>query len=165
MYSDHVESSLEELTSLPQCNVGSPSPQIFAHEQGLLLAYYVQPRPNNWGPDAQPEKYAIINFVRPQAHLFGPPNDEAINGHPLYGKGLGPYGTYRVPNSPWIRALEKMNSVHPRHQPTRYRQLSHYIFTFHDSTFECVAHSLSAQTVSSIEAVKAEIAREFKPSW
>jgi hypothetical protein len=165
MYSDDPQTTLEELISLPQCNVGSPSPQIFANEGGLLLAYLVQSEPPYWGPGAKPEAYAIVRFERPQAHLFGPPNDEAINGHPLYAKGLGPYARYRVLNSPWIRSLEQMNSVHPRHEPGRYRHLSHYIFTFHDSTFECIARNLQVQIFQTKEAVAAEITSEFKPIW
>lgn len=165
MYSDDPQTRLEELTSLPQCDVGSPSPQIFAHEHGLLLAYYVQGKRPLWGPEAQPEAYAVVRFERPQAHLFGPPSDETINGHPLYRRGLEAYARYRVLNSPWIKWLEQLNSVHPQHKPESYSQLSHYIFTFHDSTFECIARSLQVQIFSSIEAVAAEITSEFKPSW
>ncbi len=32
-----------------------------------------------------------------------------------------------------------MNSVHEHHKPQRYERLKHYVFAFHDSTFECVA--------------------------
>jgi hypothetical protein len=31
-----------------------------------------------------------------------------------------------------------MNSVHPRHQSEWYAKRRHLIFTFHDTTFECV---------------------------
>jgi len=163
MYSDDPQTSLEELTSLPQCDVGSPSPQIYAHEHGLLLAYLVQSKPPFWGPEA--EAYAVVRFVRPQTHLFGSPSDETLNGHPLYAKGLGPYSRYRVLNSSWIKSLEQMNSLHPFHKPESYNQLSHYIFTFHDSTFECIARSLEVQMFHAKAEVASEIASEFNPSW
>jgi len=35
-----------------------------------------------------------------------------------------------------------MNSVHQYHDPKRFEVKIHYIFTFHNSTFECVAESL-----------------------
>jgi hypothetical protein len=35
-----------------------------------------------------------------------------------------------------------MNSVHYRHDPERFRVLNHYILSFHDSTFECVAEGV-----------------------
>ena len=34
-----------------------------------------------------------------------------------------------------------MNSVHKRHSFSAFDELVHYIFTFQDSTFECVARS------------------------
>ena len=32
-----------------------------------------------------------------------------------------------------------MNSVHPRHDPSRFAQLTHFVFSFHDDTLEVVA--------------------------
>jgi hypothetical protein len=80
---------------------------------------------------------AIVRFSA-IAHMFGMPNDEALEGHPLYKRGLGPYDAFRVENSSWIRKLERMNSVHRRHRPEAYSRYQHLIFTFHDSMFECV---------------------------
>jgi len=37
-----------------------------------------------------------------------------------------------------------MNYVHPRNEPAVFDKLHHYIFTFHDSTFECVAQSYTS---------------------
>ena len=82
---------------------------------------------------------AVARFVRPHAHMFGPPNDEAFHGHPLAGRGLERYGVFRVEDSSWIRQLERMNSVHALHNPERFSRLVHFVFSFHDSTFECVA--------------------------
>ena len=47
---------------------------------------------------------------------MGGPNDEVLNGHPLYAKGLGGYGPYPVHNSPWISNEEAINSVHAQHK-------------------------------------------------
>ena len=69
-------------------------------------------------------------------------DDEALHGHPLYDRGLRRYGAYELRHSSWVRALERMNRVHPRHSPERFARLRHYVFTFHDSTFECVAEGL-----------------------
>jgi hypothetical protein len=46
-----------------------------------------------------------------------------------------------VKNSPWIKELEAINSIHRGYKPESWRNLNHYIFGFHDSTFECVAES------------------------
>ena len=82
---------------------------------------------------------ALVAFEHPWAHYLGSPNDETLRGHPLGQRGLGYYGAFEVVNSSWIRVLEQVNSVHPRHDPSRYRGLRHFIFTFQDVTFECVA--------------------------
>jgi hypothetical protein len=60
------------------------------------------------------ESIALIRFQH-IAHVFGPPNDEAFNGHPLSSRGLHPYGVFRIEGSSWIRMPEKMNRVH-KHQ-------------------------------------------------
>jgi hypothetical protein len=85
------------------------------------------------------EPIALVEFERYKVFMFGPPNDEAFNGHPLYERGLKPYSVFEIKNSSWVRRLERMNSVHPYHKAEQFERLKHYIFAFHDSTFECVA--------------------------
>lgn len=87
---------------------------------------------------------ALVEFVRPRAHFSGPPNDEALAGHPLAARGLAPGTPARVGGSSWVRSLERMNRVHPRHRPEAFARLEHFIFPFHDSTFECVTEGLRA---------------------
>jgi hypothetical protein len=82
---------------------------------------------------------AVVEFASPRAHLFGPPNDEAIRGHPLASRGLRPYRSFVIEESSWIRALERMNRIHPLHRPDSYSQLRHYVIAFHDTMFECIA--------------------------
>jgi hypothetical protein len=36
-----------------------------------------------------------------------------------------------------------MNSIHPHHRADCFAALTHYVFAFHDTTFECVAASVS----------------------
>jgi hypothetical protein len=88
-----------------------------------------------------------FQFEGAYAWFHGPPNDEAFEGHPLASRGLHPYAAFRVEDSSWIRHLERMNSVHEHHVPERFARLCHYVFAFHDSTFECVARSFTAVQV------------------
>jgi hypothetical protein len=53
-------------------------------------------------------RYAVLRFVHPHDHMFGSPNDEALDGHPLYKIGLSHYAFYQVFDSPWIKQLERM---------------------------------------------------------
>ena len=132
MYEIDALDKLEPLLTLPAIDTGAPLPIVFSTEGSLLLAYLVDGR-----------RAALIEFEAPSAHYFGPPNDEAISGHPLYSRGLRSYASFRVLGSSWIRNLEKMNRVHARHNPAQFSTLQHYIFAFHDSTFECVARDLA----------------------
>ncbi len=38
-----------------------------------------------------------------------------------------------------------MNAVHDGHSPEQFAALRHYVFAFHDSTFECVAEGVTAE--------------------
>ena len=63
-----------------------------------------------------------------------------MGGHPLIKNGLKYYSVHKVMNSSWIAELEKQNSVHPQHNKDFFlTDKHHYIFTFHDSTFELIA--------------------------
>jgi hypothetical protein len=130
-----------ELTDVPQSCIGAPMPFVVADEHILLLSYIVQ---QNISPDTDSKcSVAIVQFLHPLMHVLGPPNDEAIQGHPLWRRGLESYAAYRVDQSSLVRRLSVMNSVHRQHNPAVFDRFHHYVFTFHDSTFECVAQSLS----------------------
>ena len=172
MYSvDHRDHVLS-LGAVPLPSVGAPLPVVLATDSHLLLAYLVEVHDPAWdgtevrGVDhaTDGEPAALIEFVAPSAHFFGPPNDEAIAGHPLAARGLVSGVPARVGDSSWIRGLERMNRVHPRHQPERYARLQHFIFPFHDSTFECVAQDLRVvMHAGSLAELLPEMQRRVNP--
>ncbi|WP_288380052.1 hypothetical protein [uncultured Massilia sp.] len=132
----------------PQSSIGAPFPAVIATEDRLALVFILEDRDLEWDGKtvrvvdvaSTDEQCVVVHFEHPTMHIFGPPNDEAFSGHRLASKGLRPYGVFEVINSEWIRQLEIMNSVHPQHDPERfYEGKRHFIFSFHDSVFECVA--------------------------
>lgn len=125
---------LREL-DLPTMETGAPMPQILAEEGRLVLGYFL-----NEG--VEDEACAIFKADHYRAFKFGPPNDEALSGHPYYDKGLGYYGVYEVLHSDWIAELEVANRVHSRHLPDLFLADRHFVFTFHDTTFELIAHDV-----------------------
>ena len=136
------------LDGVPEPDAGAPLPAVVADEGHLLLAYLVGEPDPGWdgsyvnvvSPDSEGLATALVEFRRPYAHLFGPPNDEAFAGHPLAGRGLRPYAAFEILHSSWLRRLERMNAVHPRHDPEQFlASRRHFVFAFHDSTFECIA--------------------------
>jgi len=166
MYQIDERDSVIELFDVPRPDVGAPLPAVVAEEQQLDLIYLVSESDPNWhgtavtvvGPTSQRLLVAHISFDSPYAHTFGPPNDEAFSGHPLASRGLSPYAAWEVCDSSWIRSLVRMNSVHANHSPSQFEELRHFIFAFHDTTFECVAARyhcrLARGSVASVAATR-----------
>jgi hypothetical protein len=115
--------------------------------RGLTLSYEV---------GAGGANRALVAFESVRAHYLGSPNDEVLHGHPLHRRGLKPYSVFEVIHSSWIRALEQTNSVHPRHDPSRYNGLRHFIVTFQDMTFECIARQVQVLAVVANKPGEAE---------
>ncbi|HMI91006.1 MAG TPA: hypothetical protein VK509_06560 [Polyangiales bacterium] len=155
MYEVDNRDRVVELGGVPPSDAGAPLPAVVSDELNVLVAYIVERPDPSWdgtyatmvGRETGDQSIAIIRFRSPRAHLFGPPNDEAFSGHPLYARGLRPYSSAEVQASSWIRKLERMNSVHPSHRPERYASDRHFILAFHDSTFECIAEGFDVQYV------------------
>jgi hypothetical protein len=117
------------LPDWPQPAVVS-EPKIFADDTTLSVRYRTQE-----------EQVAVIRFPLCKYFVFGAPNDEALGGHPLAKCGLSFYKVHEVHNSSLVLLLERRNSVHPSHDRDRYLNgVKHYIFTFQDSTLECVVN-------------------------
>jgi hypothetical protein len=149
MYSVSTSDRPRRVRSAPQSSIGAPCPVLIAGEHLLRLAYYleaerltpewqsiaVRPARPNWSDDL----CAVVSFERAYAHMFGPPNDEAFSGYPLAVRGLEPYSVFEVEGSSWLRGLVQMNSVHPHHRAEQFRDFRHWVFSFHDTTFECIA--------------------------
>jgi hypothetical protein len=151
MYEIDERDRVVTIEGVPQSSAGAPEPLLIANEGRVILAYRVQSAEiwqgenvRTYGTDGK-EPIAIVR-LQSSAHMFGPPNDEAFSGHPLAGRGLHPYGVFRIESSSWIRKLEKMNRVHRSHDPERFHTLQHFVFAFHDSTFECVCRQFDVRT-------------------
>ena len=154
MYSiDHLD-SVRPLQGIPQSSIGAPLPLILAAEGSLAVAFLLELRDPAWDGTSihivdhrtSADPAAILTFRGVHAHILGPPNDEAFEGHPLAERGLKPYGAFEILGSSWIRAMERMNRVHEYHSPAPFQQLRHVVLAFHDSTFEVAAREFSVLT-------------------
>ena len=147
MYTVDASDRVVGCADAPLPDSGAALPFIISNEQRLLLAYMAANTEAGdtfsvelMTPDSQ-GYVALVEFNHPRAHMFGPPNDETFSSHPLANRGLRPYGSFEVIDSSWIRQLIGMNRA--RHPWNPYEGMRHFIFSFHDSTFECVAKSLA----------------------
>jgi hypothetical protein len=152
MYEIGVLDKVEVAADLPQPETAAPMPMVIAGDVGtVILIFYA--RPSQSAPAESQELNAVVRFDGSIAHSLGEPNDEALSGHPLFARGLSAYGAFRVRQSSWVATLERMNRVHSQHKPTAYQGLTHFVYTFHDSVFECVARSALASLSSRSRAV------------
>ncbi|TQV82148.1 hypothetical protein [Denitrobaculum tricleocarpae] len=166
MYQIDTHDKVVELRDLPQMDPAAPLPALVANEQYVDLIYLIVEQDPDWDgttstmvtTDTERGQVACIRFDRVWSHSWGAPGDETLVSHPLAARGLTYYSVFEVLNSSWVRLLERMNSVHPRHSPSFFDSARHFIFTFHDSTFECVADSYEARVArGSIASVAATL--------
>lgn len=121
-----------------------------------LEVQYFDPEPNNAEPVVvQSERVCFLvywdrdmirralEFTDCSSSKFGYPNDEGRWGHRLHSKGLGSYGVYEVIDSEWLADLRNSNAkAFPDF--IAFEGQRHFIFSFHDSTFECIASDFNA---------------------
>jgi hypothetical protein len=139
----------DTLQSIPDFSTLPDQPIVISDDAGVQLVF--RPKiPIVVGGRVVRLIKAVI-FKRALACYFGLPNDETLRGHPLFSRGLEPYRSYVVRQSSWIRELSRRNSVHPAHSPASFDHLNHYVFTFKDEFFECVASGYELDTVDGNE--------------
>jgi hypothetical protein len=150
-----------------QWDTGAPLPYLLTSDNRTFLVFLLREVDPEWdgtyvnirrAHNPNPSNLAVVEFKRCICAKMGAPNDEVFHGHPLYAKGFRGYRPLRVKNSLGIKELEAINSVHSGYRPESWRNRKHYIFGFHDSTFECVAESFIVEVrATTIPEVLAEI--------
>ncbi len=135
-------------------DAGAPLPHLFRNDLKTFVTFYVRESDPNWDgsyvrvrnpADSKMAHLALVEFFGCASAKLGTPNDEVFEGHPLSGRGLDGYTAQKIVNSRWLAELEAINKVHHCYDPTRWRGLNHYVFWFHDTTFECVAESFQVE--------------------
>ena len=135
-------------------DTGAPLPHVIQNDYKTFLTFYIREPDPDWDGsyvtvrnpgDGSVESLALVEFFRCSSAKLGSPNDEVFEGHPLSGKGLDGYTAQRIVNSKWLAELEAINRVHRCYDPALRRKLNHYVFWFHDTTFECVAESFRVE--------------------
>ncbi len=155
MYSIDSRDTVVPLDAPPMISSSGASTVVSVNDR-LVLVYSVAPVAR----DASGEIVAI-EFILPRAHMLGAPNDEALAGHPLAARGLQAYSAHEVRDSSWIRALETLNRVHRLHSASLFAHLRHFIFTFQDETFECVARDLQVHLRESAHVLLRDLASKI----
>lgn len=126
---------LLEIIDLFQSDVGTPDPFILTTETKTFVAF------NGIKKNNQFDEIIVVEFIGSVKTIHGMPNNEALNGHPYYELGLTSHGFFILKDSDLIKNIAKINGVHPNHSDEYFKNLNHYILTFHDSMVECIAES------------------------
>ena len=141
----------------PRWDTGAPLPHLVSNGSRAFVVCRASDCDPDWDgtyvrvaspADEHPSPFVVIEIRGCAQVRFGGPNDEAIGGHPLHGKGLGGYRAHEVVNSAWIEEAIKVNSVHPRHSDAPFRQLHHYALLFHDDMLEALAGGIESRLVT-----------------
>lgn len=128
------------------CRVGEPDP-------GWDGSYVTVVSPHDEAEDL----WAVIDLWGCSSFRIGAPNDEAIEGHPLAGRGLRAYAAHEVHNSAWLDEHIRINAVHPQHSDEAWRKQRHFLLAFHDEMVEALAHGIEARLArSSLRALMTE---------
>lgn len=80
MYAIDEQDRVVEVDSIPKPVTGAPEPIVVADEHAVVVSYLIEdPEPSSDLPT-----FCSVRFHLAHTHLFGAPNDEALEGHPLW---------------------------------------------------------------------------------
>jgi len=144
--------TLEEIGTKYPINIGAPEPRILCNDINLVLLFHVDlldlPKITNkikQRDSTSDTGVAIMKFKKNYIFKYGTPNDEVLDGHPYYNLGLEHYSFFEVNDSDWIKEIKKIESHHPYYNDNSFEDLKHYIITFKEKTFECIAEHYSIE--------------------
>lgn len=118
---------------------GAPTPFVVSSE---LRSFFGFDAPLQEWTDEN-SQVRVAELVGCTSVQFGFPNDEVLNGHPLYGRGLTPYAAHVVDDSPWLAELRRVESHHPLAGAVPFENARHFLLSFHDSTLEAIATDIA----------------------
>ncbi len=111
----------------------------FSSRRSTLFAYYRRDADVVDGMEVQ-----TAEFLGCLSVMFGFPNDEALHGHRLWGRGLDFYAVDVVESSRWLDELRAIERAHPNAPRDPFPEAKHFVLGFHDSTLEAVATGVIA---------------------
>jgi len=127
---------------------GAPLPHVVSDGCKVFLIYYIGESNPKWTAQEhviidlntkRSDITALVEFDHCYIYKFGGANDEVINGHPLAKHGLERYEAHIIENSSWLEEQVRINSIHRYFNQASWDGYKHYLFTFHDEMFECLA--------------------------
>ncbi len=142
-----VKAALQIWTDPVTMDTGSPDPTTIMDGSTLWVAYRARdPEFPGWGHPATDEylerhegveAFGVLSFEGVAQQHLGPPNEDGLREHPLWGKGLEYYQFHRLEGD---------------------QGSTRWIVTFHDETLDVVAGTAMASALvfaaNAIEAIE-----------
>jgi hypothetical protein len=148
-------------------DTGAPLPHLVSDGSRAFVVCLARQRDPDWDGsyvtvvapgDRHESLFVVVEFRGCRDIRFGGPNDEAISGHPLDGKGLEAYRAHEVLNSQWIEQAITVNSVHPQYSRALFGGLRHFVLLFHDDMLEALASGIEARLIKgTMRAILADL--------
>lgn len=136
---------LLEIKGIFEMDCGSPSPIIISNDNELIIAFYAD-KESSLSLSIPTERNMVhdtgifaLKFKRYLKYKFGLPGNETIQWHPYTKLGMKSFSFYELKDSNFIRELEDIEKKHPYYNSQKWNLYKHYILTFHDNMFECIA--------------------------
>ena len=134
---------LIEIKGLFEIDYGAPSPTILSNDNELFIAFYADKESTSAMLQERNTIYdtgiVALKFKRYLKYTFGMPSNETIHCHPYSKLGMRSCSFYELRNSDLIKSLQDMEKINEDYDPETWKMYKHYILTFHDNMFECIA--------------------------
>ncbi|MGV0755488.1 hypothetical protein ACTS95_03850 [Empedobacter brevis] len=123
---------------------GSPSPKILSDSNNLFLNFMV---------DDENFNTITLKFLNYHIYKIGYPGNETLCYHPYTELGINSSDFYLVNDSMWMNELREIDKNHPYFSDKKWNSLNHYIITFHDDLFECIAKGFETTSQITFENI------------
>lgn len=128
------EDTVVLLDSIPHPAADAAEPFIVSSDRRVIIAYPIAEADfERFGPfDPDDDPFCTVLFSDAVFHRLGPPGDDGLEIHPLAEHGLVGYSVHEVLNSSLAGEIAATGAV-------QIAAGRHFLITFQQSTFECVA--------------------------
>jgi len=128
------------LDSAPHPATDAAEPFLVASDRRVILTYPIAEEDfERFGPfDPDDDPFCAVLFPDAVFHRLGPPGDGDLEVHPLAAQGLAGYSVHEVVNSSLCAEIAAVE-VDATPDDAGVRARRHFVITFGESTFECVA--------------------------
>lgn len=127
------------------------NPIILCDTRNLYLKFNIENDDNN---------SIILKFKNYVIYKFGFSGHETIPYHKYSEYNITTSTFYNIKSSYWINELKNIATQHPRYDEKKWDSYNHFIITFEDEMFECIAEKYEVTNEVNFDNISFENSRE-----